>query len=78
MSEGYTTVSSASDVTEEIMEVARGVVDGWYGEGRIDWEDVWDRMDGTLLEDGTTLDMGNEDDTPAMRKIKKAINQERR
>ena len=74
----YTTITEAAQVTEEILNLAWDKVEGWYMDSAIDWDDVWDRMDGTTLGDGTTLDMGNSVDTPAIRKIKRTMNQWKR
>ena len=72
----YTTISVVADVTEEVLSTARDIVEGWYNNGRVDWENVWDRMDGSRMDDGTTLDMGGQTDTPAMRKIQRTIRKE--
>jgi hypothetical protein len=74
----YTTPQTAKDVTEEMLETVRDIVEGWYNDGPIDWEDVWNRADGTRLDDGTYLDMGDTNDSPAMRKIQRVIRAERR
>lgn len=74
----YTEITSADDVTEEVLEMVRNIESGWYLDRRIDWEDVWDRLEGSLLADGTYIDLGPETSTPAMRKIKRVINEERR
>lgn len=66
-------VEAAEDVTEEVMELVRGIVEGWYDEGPIDWENVWDRMDKSFLEDGRGIDMGEDLGSPAIRKIKREI-----
>jgi hypothetical protein len=66
-------VRTAEDVTDEVMEIVRGIVEGWYDEGRIDWEDVWDRMEKNVLDDGRGIDMGDDLESPAQRKIKKEI-----
>jgi hypothetical protein len=66
-------VRTAEDVTDEVMEIVRGIVEGWYDEGRIDWEDVWDRMEKSVLDDGRGIDMGDDLESPAQRKIKKEI-----
>jgi hypothetical protein len=66
-------IVEADDVTEEVLEVVQGIVEGWYDEGRIDWEDVWDRMEKTYLDDGRGIDMGEDLDSPAIRKIKRHI-----
>lgn len=71
----YTTIVTAEDVTEEVLEMAWSVIEGWYqgGDRKIDWESVWDRMDGYVMKDGSEIDMGGEVDTPAMRKIQREI-----
>lgn len=67
----YTSIRTEEDVTQEIIDLLRSVVSAHYPEGRIDWPDVWDRMDGRTLNDGTALDMGDELDTPAIKSLKK-------
>jgi hypothetical protein len=67
----WTSPTQAADVTDEMVEIAREIVDGWYQEGRVDWEDVWDRMDGAELADGTHLDLGTDLGTPALAKLKR-------
>lgn len=71
----YTQVIQAKDVTQEILDMAWSVIEGWYnsGDDRIDWDDVWDRLDGSSLDDGTFLDLGDQEDTPAMRKIQREM-----
>jgi hypothetical protein len=64
---------SEEDVTEELLEIVQGIVEGWYDEGRIDWEDVWDRMDKSVLDDGRGIDMGEDLGSPAIKKIKSEI-----
>lgn len=66
-------VRTEEDVTEEILEIAQGIVEGWYNEGRIDWGDVWDRMEKRTLEDGRGIDMGSDLGSPAITKIKREI-----
>lgn len=79
MQDVYTTITAAEDVTDEVMDAARSVVDGWYAaDDRIDWEDVWERLDGTELDNGTKIDMGNSLISPAIDLIKKRIRAERR
>jgi hypothetical protein len=66
-------VVEAKDVTEEVLDLVKGIVEGWYNEGPIDWEDVWDRMDKRVLEDGRGIDMGEDLGSPAIRKIQREI-----
>ena len=75
-SNGYTEVTSTSDVNDEVLAIAEYAAN-FHGD-RIDWEDVWDRMDGTVLKDGTQMDLGPDVDSPAMRAIRRHINATRR
>lgn len=68
-----TTIYDAEDATEEVITLATSIADGWYPEGPIDWEDVWDRLDGASLDDGTRLDLGENLLSPALKKIKREI-----
>jgi len=68
----------AADVTPEILQLAGDIVEGWYNDGPIDWEDIWDRMEDSVLSDSTKLRLSNSLDTPAMRKIQSYIREERR
>lgn len=78
MDKTYWSPKTAQDVTEEVLDIARGYVEGWYNDGPIDWEDVWNRMEDTRLDSGHYLDMGASMDSPAMRKIQRVIRAERR
>ncbi len=77
-----TPVVQANQVTEEILQFAYDVVDGWYqGTSRMtisDWEDLLDRIDGLELEDGTILDLGKNMLSPAIKKIKAHVRDYRR
>lgn len=77
-SQNCTLVVQADQVTEEILKLFYDVVDGWYQTGRIDWDDLLDRVDGAELEDGTILDLGNSMVSPAIVKIKKHVRDYRR
>ncbi len=67
----YTAPVATTDVTDEMVTAVRNVLDGWYPSGRVDWPDVWDRVDGTELDDGTRLDLGDSLTTPALRELKR-------
>ena len=69
----YTSPTIRQDVTEEMVTMAEEIVSGWYDEGRIDWEDVWDRMEKYPLEDGSRLDMGTDLGSPALRYIQSQV-----
>lgn len=73
----WTSLERSEDVTEEILEIVQGVVDGWYAEGKIDWENVWDRVDGSEMEDGSRLDLGTDMSAGPLKYIVKKIHQER-
>lgn len=60
-------------ITNEIIEFGETIVDGWYAVGRVDWEDVWDRMDGRSLSNGDVLDLGNDLGSEGLVKLKAAI-----
>lgn len=74
-------IESAADVTEEILEIAEEVEQGWFAdEPQMDWERFWEKMDGYEVKehDGREIDLGTANDTPAMRKIVKHIQRWRR
>lgn len=56
-------------VTDEMVQDALAVVDGWFrgGDDRIEWETVWDRLE------GWGYDMGDELDSPGMRKVQREV-----
>jgi hypothetical protein len=66
-------IVEADDVTDEVLEQVKGIVEGWCDDGPIDWEDVWDRMEKRVLDDGRGIDMGEDLSSPAIRKIKREI-----
>jgi hypothetical protein len=76
MTDTWTDLQDVADVTEEILSAVESVIDGWYSTGRIDWEDVWDRVEGTRLANGTRLTF-SELDSPAQRKIKRQVKKRR-
>lgn len=65
-------VIEAADVTEQVVSDAVEIVDGWYAESRVDWDDVWDRLE------RQGYDFGTDSDSPAMRKIKRQVQRIRR
>lgn len=69
----YAKIRTADHVDDEIIGLAHGIVDGWYTEGRIDWDDFLDRLDGSQLEDGSIVDLGNDMGSPAIRKIQTEV-----
>jgi len=73
----YTSIHEAADVTDEILDACEDIVDGWHGDGRVDWEDVIDRLDGYHLADGSLLDLGSNAESGAIRHIKRVIRKRR-
>lgn len=65
---------TAEDVTEELVQLAVDIVDGWYSEGRIDWEGVYDRLErNRTLEDGRGIDLGTDLGSPALAALKRRV-----
>lgn len=64
---------TADDVTQEILDYAEQTTDAWFPDGPIEWEDVWDRMEGYEFSDGKKLSWGDEFGTPAMNKVQRYI-----
>lgn len=74
MNDKWTTVTTADQVTPEILEAAENIYDGWWAnEPRIDWQDFLDRLDGAPLNDGSRLNLGDDMASPAITKIKAHI-----
>lgn len=69
---------TAEDVTGELVQAAVDIVDGWYPEGRVDWEDVFDRLEGRTLEDGRGIDLGEDLGSPALVTLKRRVRAARR
>lgn len=69
---------TADDVTEELVQQAVDVVDGWYAERRIDWEDVYDRLEKHTLEDGRGIDLGGDLGSPALVALKRRVREARK
>lgn len=70
-------LATRESVTDEIIEMVHGIVDGWYQEGRIDWENVWDRLERHELANGDGIDIPSLD-SPAQQEIKKRIRADRK
>jgi len=70
-------VVEATHVDDGFLDMVREVTDSWFPDGPIDWERVWERVEGYTFDDGRYVCMGDEMDSPAMRKIKRVIRKER-
>ncbi|MFI9271810.1 hypothetical protein ACIGXM_13985 [Kitasatospora sp. NPDC052896] len=68
----YTPVKK-DDVTDELVEMAFEICDGWYQNTRIDWENVLERMEKYGMGDGRGLDWGTEMSTPAIEQLKRRV-----
>lgn len=66
----YRAVLTAEDVTDEILQAATDIVDGWYSSGPVDWADFLDRLDGKQLNSGERIDLGDSMLSLAITKIK--------
>ncbi len=77
MTDVWCRVSMPGDITGEVIDIFRSAVDISYPDGPVDWEDVWDRVDGRRLDDGRLIDLGEGLRTPAFRAMKKIILNER-
>lgn len=66
-------IRTAADVTEDVTQAVWEVVEGWYLDRPIDWEDVFDRA-----ERWSDLDFGQDWDSPAIRKIKRTVREWKR
>jgi hypothetical protein len=52
-----TLAAELEPIMSELEDFIYEIVDGWYQDTRIDWEGVWDRLDGIQLNDGRVLDI---------------------
>ncbi|NUT90899.1 MAG: hypothetical protein HOY78_02600 [Saccharothrix sp.] len=76
--DAYTTVTSADDVPQELLDHAVESADSRFGDGPIDWNLLIDRLDGWEFPDGLLADFGDDMDSPAIRKIKAHVRKVRR
>lgn len=74
----WKTLVTAEDVPEGLLDYAVEAADSWYGDGRIDWTDLLDRLDGFETPDGTTLDLGDDMTSGAIKAIKAHVRKVRR
>jgi len=60
------------------VQQAVDIVDGWYPEGRIDWADVYDRLERRTLDDGRGINLGTDLGSPALTALKRRVRAARR
>jgi hypothetical protein len=65
----YTDITEKDQVTDAMVEATAEIISGWYQGKRINWNDVVDRLDGMELEDGSTMDLGADYRSPAIKEI---------
>lgn len=66
-------ILTANQVTEDVLKQFYEVVDGWYQDERIDWDDVFRRV-----EQWGDYDFSDQWDNPAIRKIQRKVREWRR
>ncbi|MCX5201493.1 hypothetical protein OG897_08510 [Streptomyces sp. NBC_00237] len=71
------TPTTAAEITEEIVDAAYEIADGWFQGKRINWERLLYRLDGMELADGRRLYMPEDLTHPANEALKKAVNKMR-
>ena len=54
------------DLSEELTSAIESVVEGWYPEGNIDWDNFLDRV-----ENYSDVDLGTDMNSPLIRAVKK-------
>ncbi|MFE9412276.1 hypothetical protein ACFYN0_26310 [Streptomyces sp. NPDC006704] len=68
---------TADDVTEELVGTAASTVLSNFPDfpdgPPVDWEDVFDRVDGRTLDDGRTIDLGSDLNSPALKALKRRV-----
>lgn len=74
----YTSPRGAGDVTQEMIDATIDIVEGWYNDTRVDWEDVWDRLDGSTLSDGTKLELPEDLLSPVFAKLRREVRKSQR
>lgn len=60
-----------ADVTPEILDFVRAILDTDYEGVQVDWEDVFTRLDGHQLADGTVVEI--DDRSPAAHRIRATL-----
>lgn len=63
------TLETEDSVTDEVLALAESITDNHYPEGPIDWDNVWDRLDGAALKNGARLEIPAVSN-PALKRIK--------
>lgn len=74
----WTEVVKADDVTDELLEHAVELTDSRYGDGKIDWQDAIDNLEGFEMPDGLLADFGQDANSEAIKKIKAHVRKVRK
>lgn len=67
----WTEVRTVADITDEVREIVQSTVEGWYPSGRIEWNDLWDRIESVPLDDGTKPSLPGDLSSPVFKELKK-------
>jgi len=71
--EVYIKLWDVDTVTGEVIDIVWRLTEGHYPAMPIDWDDIWDRLNGDWLNDGRYLDLDGCEGSPALIKIKQDI-----
>lgn len=69
-------MTEPDDVTETVIEEGQNIVEGWYMDCPIEWEDLVNRLEEYLLgkgPDGRDLVFDDQMDGPALRKLQREL-----
>jgi hypothetical protein len=67
--DAWTEPEAAADLTDEILAAMRESLEWQDNQPRVDWDQVWDRMEGTRLADGTRLSLPTDTSSPVYRRL---------
>jgi len=67
--QAWTEPETAADLTEEMLAALRDSLEWQDNAPRVDWDEVWDRLDGTRLVDGTRLSLPTDTSSPVYRRL---------
>lgn len=74
-------LETAEDVDADVLEAGWSVVEGWYLDSPIDWEELLKRTESYLEGEGpggSDVTFGPDADTPAIRYLKRELRERKR
>lgn len=75
----YWSPTAADELSQEIIDAAYDIGEGWYADTRIDWDDLLYRLERQGIErGGKELDLGDDMQSPFIVKLKREVNKLRR